>query len=125
MSSTIEVFGKVAESTNAVAGLLAEIAAASKDQSQGVGQINSAVADIDQVTQRNAATAEESAAAAAELATHASQMKSMADELLDLVGGQLGTDAGQKSGEPLPRHARPGSSKHPALPVPAKMKRTA
>jgi len=36
-----------------------EIAAASREQSDGIHQINSAVADMNQVTQQNAANAEE------------------------------------------------------------------
>jgi hypothetical protein len=36
-----------------------EIAAASREQSDGINQINSAVADMNQVTQQNAANAEE------------------------------------------------------------------
>jgi len=42
-----------------VVSLMAEIAAASKEQSDGIGQINKAVAEMNQVTQKNAAAAEE------------------------------------------------------------------
>ncbi|MEZ4483264.1 MAG: methyl-accepting chemotaxis protein [Syntrophotaleaceae bacterium] len=44
--------------------LVSEIAAASNEQSQGIGQINQGLNQIDQVTQQNTANAEESAAAA-------------------------------------------------------------
>ena len=50
-----------------VNSLVQEIAVASREQSQGVGQISTAVSQIDRVTQSNAASAEESAAAAREL----------------------------------------------------------
>lgn len=46
-----------------VADIVAEITAASQEQSQGIGQVNSAVMQMDQVTQENAALVEETAAA--------------------------------------------------------------
>ncbi|NOY07356.1 MAG: HAMP domain-containing protein [Spirochaetes bacterium] len=60
-----------------VADFLGEIALASKEQAQGVEQINSGVEQIDQVTQANTASAEESAAAAEELASQALQLKGL------------------------------------------------
>jgi methyl-accepting chemotaxis protein len=47
--------------------LVAEVAGASREQTQGITQINTAVGQMDKVTQSNAANAEESAAAAEEL----------------------------------------------------------
>jgi methyl-accepting chemotaxis protein len=47
-----------------VTGIVQEIAAAAEDQSNGLGQVNVAVAQMDDVTQRNAALVEEAAAAA-------------------------------------------------------------
>jgi len=51
--------------------IMGKISAASVDQSQGVGQISDAVAQIDQTTQQNAALVEEMAAAAASLKSQA------------------------------------------------------
>ena len=87
-SGTREAFAQLAESAGKVAELLAEIAAASREQSQGIDQVNKAVGDVDKVTQQNAANAEESSAAAMELSSQAGQMKTMVDELLDLIGGK-------------------------------------
>ncbi|HEX7817463.1 methyl-accepting chemotaxis protein [Dyella sp.] len=60
-----------AESLRAITGdvkrvtdIVAEIAAASQEQSAGVDQVNIAISQIDQVTQENAALVEEAAAAA-------------------------------------------------------------
>jgi len=50
-----------------VSDLMAEIAAASEEQSAGIQQVNEAVVQMDTVTQQNAALVEESAAAAASL----------------------------------------------------------
>jgi len=85
---TNEAFSQVAESAAKVAELVSEIAAASHEQAQGIDQVNTAVADMDKVTQQNAAGAEESASAAEELTAQAEQMKAFVNELVSLVGGQ-------------------------------------
>jgi methyl-accepting chemotaxis protein len=59
VSVTNDAFGSVISSAKKVQELMEEIAAASKEQSDGIHQINSAVADMNQVTQQNAANAEE------------------------------------------------------------------
>jgi methyl-accepting chemotaxis protein len=99
MSVTHESFTKVAGSATQVAELLAEIATASREQSQGIDQVNKAVGDVDKVTQQNAANAEESAAASEELAAQADQMKVMVNELLTLIGGNAGTRKGLQAKE--------------------------
>ncbi len=66
--------------------LAAEVASASREQSQGITQINAAVGEMDKITQRNAASAEESAAAAEELNNQATGLKAAVAELLTLVG---------------------------------------
>ena len=58
-----------------------------------ITQINTAVGQMDKVTQSNAANAEESAAAAEELNAQASVMKESVTELLKLVGGANQTNA--------------------------------
>ena len=50
-----------------VSGMIEEITAATREQSQGIEQINDAVIQLDQVTQHNAALVEEAAAAAGSL----------------------------------------------------------
>jgi methyl-accepting chemotaxis protein len=70
---------KTVERSSKVGELIAEIAAASNEQSQGVEQVNTAVAHMNQSTQSNAANSEESASAAEELSSQAA-------ELANLVG---------------------------------------
>jgi methyl-accepting chemotaxis protein len=60
-----------------VSEVMAEIAAASDQQSQGVGQVNTAMEQMNQLTQQNAANSEESASASEELSAQAQEMKSM------------------------------------------------
>ncbi|MGL6042029.1 MAG: methyl-accepting chemotaxis protein, partial [Deefgea sp.] len=54
--------------------IMAEIAEASKEQSAGIAQVNQAVANMDEVTQQNAALVEEAAAAAESLQEQAGQL---------------------------------------------------
>ncbi len=76
-----------------VAKSLQQIAAASKEQSQGILQVNVAVVQMDKVTQSNAAAAEESAAAAEELAGQAESLSGIVNDLTRLVGDVLSADA--------------------------------
>ena len=62
-----------------VSEVMAEIAAASEQQSTGVEQITTAIDQMGQVTQQVAANAEESASAAEELASQAAETQSMVD----------------------------------------------
>jgi methyl-accepting chemotaxis protein len=67
--------------------LVAEIAAASGEQNQGISQISMATNQMDSVTQRNAASAEESASASEEVSSQAAALNDTVGELLQLVGG--------------------------------------
>jgi methyl-accepting chemotaxis protein len=67
--------------------LVSEIAAACGEQAQGIDQVNTAVAQMDKVTQQNAASAEESASASEELSAQAESMNEIVIELAGLVGG--------------------------------------
>ncbi len=78
-----EIVGSVGKTT----GLVGEIAAASQEQAQGIDQVNTAVAQMDKVTQQNAANAEESASASEELSAQAESMDQAVQELVNLVGG--------------------------------------
>jgi methyl-accepting chemotaxis protein len=81
-----EVFTQVTESTTKVGELVAEIAAASKEQTQGIEQVDKTVGEMNNMSQVNAAGAEESASASEELSGQADQMKAMVGELAVLVG---------------------------------------
>ena len=54
--------------------LIAEIGAATREQTSGIGQVNQAVTQLDQATQQNAALVEESAAAADSLRGQAARL---------------------------------------------------
>jgi methyl-accepting chemotaxis protein len=85
--TTDEVFTEVANSSNKAVELVDKIASASVEQAQGIDQVNSAVTQMDQVTQSTAASAEESASASEELNTQAQGMLDIVSELITLVEG--------------------------------------
>ncbi len=70
-------FQEITERINKVSQVVAEIAAASDQQDQGISQVNKAVEQMNQLTQQNAANAEESASAAEEMSSQSEQMRSM------------------------------------------------
>jgi methyl-accepting chemotaxis protein len=134
VSRTNAAFKQVAGSSAKAGDLVAEISAASSEQAQGIGQINTAVTELDKVTQQNAANAEESASAAEEMSAQAETMKSMVDELVAIVGhsGQA-PKAGSRISRRAPKSAKPhqaiasainklnsktGSAKKSAKPLP-------
>ena len=99
-----EGVARITEKAGKVNELVVEIATASKEQHQGLGQISTAVTQMDKVTQSNSCTAEETAAAAEELNAQAAAMLASVHDLLRLVGGQapVAHQAGQ--------HAKPVSA---------------
>ncbi|MDP3028049.1 MAG: methyl-accepting chemotaxis protein [Deltaproteobacteria bacterium] len=88
VSGTEADFREVAGSAKKVANLVAEIAAASREQSQGMDQISNALGQMDQVVQKNAANAEETASASEELNAQAQTLQDYVDQLASLIGGK-------------------------------------
>jgi methyl-accepting chemotaxis protein-2 (aspartate sensor receptor) len=62
-----------------IAGLMGEISHASREQSQGIEEVNRAVTSMDEVTQQNAALVEEAAAAAESLRQQAQELRGAVD----------------------------------------------
>ena len=75
--NTSKALGEIQDGATKVADLISEIAAASKEQAQGIGQINNGLGQVDQVTQQNTASAEEMASAGEELSSQSLQLKQM------------------------------------------------
>ena len=92
----------IIEQVHKLDALATEIATASKEQSQGIGQVNDAVAQVDKVTQSNAAAAEEGASAAEELNAQAAELNHLVGDLLNLVGGRRQNDDEGRLGTPKP-----------------------
>jgi len=85
-------------------GLVQEIAAASAEQSSGVGQINTAMEQLNQITQQNASASEELAATAEEMSGQATQLQ----EVMSFF---------KVSGD----HAHSAGAAHRAAPMPKKL----
>jgi methyl-accepting chemotaxis protein len=121
VSKTNEAFEQVLSGSKKVGELVGEIAAASKEQAQGISQISNAIAEMDKVVQQNAANAEESAAASEELNSQAMQMKQFVAELITVVQGSNAARVLSAQMETAPRRrpvlqARTPLAKVPALP---------
>jgi len=80
-----KVFEKNVGLTNQVSHVIDDIAQASKEQSEGIGQINTAVAEMDRVIQQNARHAEELAAASADTDDRAEKMRSYVQNMVKLL----------------------------------------
>ena len=73
-----ETMNEIVTSVQRVTDIMGEITAATSEQAQGIAQVNTAVNELDQMTQQNAALVEQSAAAA-------SSMKDQAHRLAEVV----------------------------------------
>jgi methyl-accepting chemotaxis protein len=73
--------------------LVADVAAAALEQTEGIAHINQSVREMDKVTQNNAAAAEQTAAAAGELNSQAEVLNESVSQLVQLVGGRRATPA--------------------------------
>lgn len=86
-SETTVTFRKIKEISSKVGAIIAEISAASREQAEGIEQVNKAVMEMDRLTQQNASGAEESAASSKELAQQSERLRSFVSRLKALVGG--------------------------------------
>jgi methyl-accepting chemotaxis protein len=84
--ATQTAFKANAQISGKIGQLVDEIATASQEQAHGIAQVNTAVAEMDKVTQATAANAEESASASEEMNAQAQQMAGYVGELATLVG---------------------------------------
>ncbi|WP_082532202.1 PAS domain-containing methyl-accepting chemotaxis protein [Phenylobacterium sp. Root77] len=81
VSSGVDLVGKTGEALRRIVGevakitdLVTEIAASAQEQAVGLAQVNTAINDMDQMTQQNAAMVEESTAASHALAQQATEL---------------------------------------------------
>ncbi len=107
-----KVLEDIATKARQVDDLVAEVAVASQEQNQGITQLNTAVSQMDKVTQANAASAEESASAAEELKAQARSMEDAVRHLQVLTGARA-----QATTEPANKPAA-NQSKLQAVPKP-------
>ena len=75
VNQTGESLTEIVEGVKKVGDIIAEIAAASAEQTAGIEQVNMAVTNLDEMTQQNAALAEETSAASAAMSENAADMQ--------------------------------------------------
>jgi methyl-accepting chemotaxis protein len=101
---------EIVQSVKRVTDIMAEISAASKEQSNGIEEVNTAVTQMDKITQQNAALVEQAAAAA----------KSMEDQTDGLAGMVAGFRLVEAAAPPAALARRPvTAAPRPAAPAPA------
>ncbi|MBU1405991.1 MAG: DUF3365 domain-containing protein [Proteobacteria bacterium] len=112
-----EILTKIVDGVKKVSQLAREITVASDEQALGVNQINSAVADVDKVTQGNAAISEEAASASEELSGQARELSELVHSLAEIVGArETGAAPPKNIGRKAPAHIQ----KRASLASPAK-----
>ncbi len=127
-----QTMAEIVDSVKRVTDIMAEISAASREQSSGIEQVNQTVTQMDEVTQQNAALVEEASASARSLEEQAAGLVESVRvfRLEDQAGAirvspALATDAGRASGRDIAadravppvtarRHPAPGANGHGA-----------
>ncbi len=105
-TTSVEVEGmltQIVQQVREMDSLVAEIAASSGEQSQGIVQVTRSMADMDKVTQSNAAGASDSAHAANELSTQSTELRAAVVQLNAFTGALAAKKSGKKSGEAIVR----------------------
>ncbi|MEK7429772.1 MAG: methyl-accepting chemotaxis protein [Pseudomonadota bacterium] len=107
VGETGKALERIVRQVGEISNVVGEIAASAKEEALGLGQVNTAVNQMDQVTQQNAAMVEESTAASRVLADEA-------EELARLVARFKVTGGGMRSAA---RRAPPASHGHQSRPA--------
>ena len=87
LDEVADSFRSITDSASQVNALVDEVRSASNEQARGVKQITAALAQMQQVTQQTAASAEEGAAAGEELSSQTRAMKVTVARLASMVNG--------------------------------------
>ena len=100
-------FGNVAEKVKKIDDLAREIAAGSQEQTQGIEQVQKAVAEMDQVVMKNANNAEETASSSSEMNSQAEHLDNLVGELNAIIAGikENGRLAHQHAGPEMDQEA--------------------
>jgi len=91
---------QIVVSVKKVSDIVAEIAAASREQSLGIEQVGRAIMQMDELTQQNAALVEQATAASQSMTTEAGELNAMMARY-DFTGVSAVHGAGAQSAEPV------------------------
>jgi methyl-accepting chemotaxis protein len=100
-----QLLKELVPSIQKTAELVQEVTLASREQASGVDQINKAMAQVDQVTQRNAASAEELSSTAVEMAAQAASLQEL-----------MKSFRVEREGQPRTEHFAPLHTARPSRP---------
>jgi methyl-accepting chemotaxis protein len=106
---------EIAQDSAKIKVLVDGVNVASQEQSRGIEQVAKAVTQMEQVTQRTAASAEEGAAASTELTAQADALRGIVERLTAMVGGSVASTASWRvgaSGGPARMEIGPASPRH-------------
>jgi methyl-accepting chemotaxis protein len=92
VQETGEVLKAIEVHVNTINGLMDAIATSSREQSVGLSEVNTAVNQMDQVTQQNAAMVEETSAASANLAQESVRLQQLVSGFI-VPGGERSFDS--------------------------------
>ena len=87
VQETAKYLGEITADADILLLQAQQIVSASKEQADGISQVNEAMSQLDQATQQNSATAEGTASSSEELATQAEHLKDNVNKLLAMVEG--------------------------------------
>jgi methyl-accepting chemotaxis protein len=85
--NTSQIFETLVEEVKKASSIIGEVAEASKEQTIGISQINTAIIDIDKVTQAGAAISEETASASTNLSEEVDRLNTQINSLYKVVNG--------------------------------------
>jgi uncharacterized protein (DUF3084 family) len=111
-----ETLREIVGAVKRVTDIVAEIAAASQEQSVGVEQVNKAMTQMDQVTQTNASQTEELSATAQSMAASSEELQAMVARFRLDSGTRQGVATGAASSA-KPRLSEPRASKPARKPL--------
>ncbi|TBW31865.1 HAMP domain-containing protein [Azotobacter chroococcum] len=109
----------VVKAVQRVTDIIDEISAASHEQSEGIAQVNTAIAQMDEVTQQNAALVQEASAASSSLAEQARHLEEAVAVFrlsAEQQRAQPQEGRGERRAAPQPAQAR-RAEKHPLSPA--------
>jgi methyl-accepting chemotaxis protein/methyl-accepting chemotaxis protein-1 (serine sensor receptor) len=88
LDGVAKAIGAITADADNVKTLVDEVSLSSQEQARGLEQISKAISQMEQLTQKTAATAEESASAGEQLSAQSETLRSCARRLAMLVGGE-------------------------------------
>jgi methyl-accepting chemotaxis protein len=101
VSETGKALGRIVEQVARLSSLVTDIAASAQEQATGLAEVNTAVNQMDQVTQQNAAMVEQATAASHSLAGEAQELSRLVSQF------SIGQAAQVAPAAPAPRRAAP------------------